>query len=460
MSKYISFGSWTSNYKYLFITSIFLALFNFFNGIWYDSNSDYSINLFPTGKFSAHFLIHQMYLYFVCFLAACIIIILENILDFQNKKEKRESSTLIEPSSLNTYINLIGTKLGRKKFSILYKALLAFIIFSTEQFLLINSMFFGFIYFWIFELYFIALLYLKIFKIDIYRHQYLAFTINIISIILNIIKILLTIAEKDVKKAIYVKYWWLIFIAIILYLIYSISISYALFCLKHIFNLDFIPVSHFVLIYGFIGTIACAILSTIFTFNSCGKKTYNSFEIRDYICKIIDNNNQTYFENFNIYFSETWKICEESEIRNEIIACIFKYISFSIHKYYEMKTVDSLTPFHRIFSSAVYYCSEIIFILIFNFNKIIKDDNKYLKAKIALDCFACAICLIAVLIYLEIIEINFCNLNYNLRKNIIIRGINNDSENLEIDINSSFNEEEKNNDENDNNTVELSEIYN
>ena len=83
-----------------------------------------------------------------------------------------------------------------------------------------------------------------------------------------------------------------------------------------------------------------------------------------------------------------------------------------------------------------------------------------MKAKIALDCFACAICLIAVLIYLEIIEINFCNLNYNLRKNIIIRGINNDSENLEIDINSSFNEEEKNNDENDNNTVELSEIYN
>ena len=36
------------------------------------------------------------------------------------------------------------------------------------------------------------------------------------------------------------------------------------------------------------------------------------------------------------------------------------------------------------------------------------------------------LCIITFFIYSEIIELNFCNLNYDIRKNIILRGLDND----------------------------------
>ena len=39
-----------------------------------------------------------------------------------------------------------------------------------------------------------------------------------------------------------------------------------------------------------------------------------------------------------------------------------------------MKIVESLTPFHRIISNAIYYCGEIIYILIIKIIEIVNDD--------------------------------------------------------------------------------------
>ena len=125
-----------------------------------------------------------------------------------------------------------------------------------------------------------------------------------------------------------------------------------------------------------------------------------------------------------------------------------------------MKIVESLTPFHRIISNAIYYCGEIIYILIIKIIEIVNDDNKYFKVKLSIDFFGFLFCIIAFLIYSEIIEINLCNLNYNLRKNIIIRGINNDS--MRLDLDKSFltdKEEENDKESNETNSYELSSIY-
>ena len=54
------------------------------------------------------------------------------------------------------------------------------------------------------------------------------------------------------------------------------------------------------------------------------------------------------------------------------------------------------------------------------------------------------------LIYTEIVELNFCKFNYNLRKNIILRGILNDSNQYKLDsysLNSENGEEENEKDE-------------
>ena len=442
MSKYITFGNWNSNYKYIFISIIFIALHYIIGGIGYDSNPHYYIDFFPIGEFSGNYLIHETYLYFVCIIVSFIFIFFEKYLNYKRKKEKGKiNKALSEKSSHKGSIKLIYKKIEGKRISKFFILFIIFIIVLMEQFSIMFFRFFLHMYFWMVELYFIAFLYKKLFKMEIYKHQYLAFAINVISIILTFIKVFLTLAENDEKKALYVKYWWLIFIGPLIFLIHAFLVSYSVVQLKSIFYLKFIPVSQIILIYGILGFILCLLLSIIFTFNSCGNKIENNFEVKDYICGIINNDNQTFIENIEVYFSENWKKCENFEKRNEIIISIFKNIFFAIHKYFEMKILENLTPFHRIFSSSVFNCTEIIVLFLFKIN-IINGENKYFKSKIIIDIFADLICVISFFIYLEIIELTFCDLSKNLRKNIIIRGSINDSDILDLDKSSLLDDED------------------
>ena len=90
------------------------------------------------------------------------------------------------------------------------------------------------------ELYILALLNLKIFKIQIYSHQKLAFAINFISVILNIVTVIFTYNEKNEKKAIYIKYWWTVFIGIFVYLLYSFFLSFTFINIKKLIDLKFV----------------------------------------------------------------------------------------------------------------------------------------------------------------------------------------------------------------------------
>ena len=100
MSKYITLGSWNSNYKYIFITYIFLVLYGILNGTGYDSNPDYYINILPSGQFSAHYLIHQIYLYFICIIFSVIIILFETFLEYKRKKEKKIKFSINKTKSI------------------------------------------------------------------------------------------------------------------------------------------------------------------------------------------------------------------------------------------------------------------------------------------------------------------------------------------------------------------------
>ena len=62
--------------------------------------------------------------------------------------------------------------------------------------------------FWMIDLFIFAFLNLKIYNIEIYRHQHMALLINSISVILNLMVVFLTFAENKEEKALYVKHWW------------------------------------------------------------------------------------------------------------------------------------------------------------------------------------------------------------------------------------------------------------
>ena len=105
-------------------------------------------------------------------------------------------------------------------------------------------------------------------------------------------------------------------------------------------------------------------------------------------------------------------------------------ISFFLQKYFSIMIIKYLTPVHVGFLVPMrYFFTKII---LFTYNTIVhfaKSDKKifywdsmeYLKQKFIFDTFGDIISFIGFLVYLEIIELNFCNLNINLRKNIILR---------------------------------------
>ena len=175
------------------------------------------------------------------------------------------------------------------------------------------------------ELYILALLNLKIFKIQIYSHQKLAFAINFISVILNIVTVIFTYNEKNEKKAIYIKYWWTVFIGIFVYLLYSFFLSFTFINIKKLIDLKFVSLHIILFLYGFFGFIFCSIFCIITTFVHCED------ESAKYIFIISDEDNKAYIDSYKIYYNN-WHTADSSKKLYEVIIIIFGRLFFSLYK--------------------------------------------------------------------------------------------------------------------------------
>ena len=121
---------------------------------------------------------------------------------------------------------------------------------------------------------------------------------------------------------------------------------------------------------------------------------------------------------------------------------IFKFFAL----YFDLLIIKNLTPVHMIFYSSLYYF-VIKLIAIFH-NKI--KINYFFKGsgemdninfcKFILDISGNFFAIFGFLIYLEIIELGFCKLNYNLRKFISKRSLDEITQNIDYD---GFNEEDE-----------------
>ena len=123
---------------------------------------------------------------------------------------------------------------------------------------------------------------------------------------------------------------------------------------------------------------------------------------------------------------------------------ICKFFAF----YYDILIIQYLTPIHYIFYGCIYYSSIKIIALFYNkikTNHFFNENEENNKEKFYiyfLDLSGNILAIFGFLIYLEIIEFEFCNLNYNSRKSIIKRSINDVAQSIDYD---SFNEEGKKN---------------
>ena len=183
--------------------------------------------------------------------------------------------------------------------------------------------------------------------------------------------------------------------------------------------------------------------------------------------EIKDNNivvTKKYLESFSVYgdnAEDFW------DVLVEIIVIIIGMITTFFYRYNFMMIIKNLTPAHIIFLSPIYFFIFKIVLVFGNLIIRIFDKgtlmNNYtvesIKEIFALDILGDVFSFIGFLIYLEIIELNFCNLNFNLRKNITQRGVDETIsfiDNDNGDLNESLNEEiERNESEKENNNKSL-----
>lgn len=205
----------------MYLSILLLIIHKILLGYSFDNEP---IILLDNDTFSNHYLIHEIFKYFSCFIVALISTIKEKIdqkKDLAEKNVKDEKNLSKHSFTLISHFTIIYRETIEKNKIINSKML----IFSTfflnivlEQMIIIFRKFFVPMDFWMIELFIVAFLNKKIYKIQIYKHQKMAFIFIFISIFFNLLTVILTISEKNEEKALYVGN------------IYSIIIAYFIFC--------------------------------------------------------------------------------------------------------------------------------------------------------------------------------------------------------------------------------------
>ena len=193
-------------------------------------------------------------------------------------------------------------------------------------------------------------------------------------------------------------------------------------------DLKFISQVKLLILYGIIGFAFTSITCTIETFSKCiGNE-------KEFFCKIYepyetsaDNNNETnannktndrYIENI-IFFIKDFQRINDRGKKIEIVIIFIRVLFNFFSLYFDMLVIKYLTPMHFLFGSLIYlFLTEITQLI-----KPKNDDESYLPSITILNIIAFVCTFIGFMIYLEIIELNFCKLNYNLRKYINERSI-------------------------------------
>jgi len=408
---------------YIFLSTFFLLINKFFIGYTYDEEADLEIKILDNGIFKEHYLIHQIFQYLFCIILSFILFLKEKcgqckkVENLSEDKINQELSNHIKSmGSLVSELTLIYRKKYEKDSSKCQKLFIVvtFIIYIIlEQTKIIFKKFFPHMDFWMVELYIVAFLNYKLFKLSIYKHQVFAFVINLFSIILNFITVGLTMNEDDENKALYAKYEWLVIISFLIYCLYAFGLSYTFINIKKLMDLKFISFNVILLVYGITGFIFCICFCLLVGNFHCEN------DIAKYIFKVTDmTNNQTYIDNFNIYYNSLTDASSDIIIK-EVFMVLASSISYAFYKLFTFKVIEDLTILHKIFSYPLYYFGQKFIFLCLKVYKI-KDAN--ITYKFITDLLSDIFSIIGYLIYIEIIEINVFNCNYNLRKNISLRG--------------------------------------
>ena len=430
MKKYITFGNWNKDYLYIIAACISYILFDVTNGCGYYY---YTLQL-SDSKFSGHIYIHKLFNYSLILICSFLFYLYEKVRDKNKNKKKEESkddySKVDELTNFNS-IALIHHDVSyytNKKISNKFVFLIIFLYVVFDYIDQMVGQYFSFGDFWMVDLLIMAYLCNKMLKMKIYQHQLFAIYLVSIPFILKTATIILLFSdeknylkndktnykydnESTLLKSLFVVHAWLFPISFIIYFIKMIMDSYIIISIKKIMDLKYVSISKILIIYGGFGTLFTALFCLVTTYIPCGKRNNDVYDIYDYQFLVVDDEGNRFIENYKVYFGQYF-------LKDLLLFSFIRGIENGLYKLFLLKYVQNLNPVFKSFSYSLIYIMH-KFILVFQVKS--NEPMKYLNARFFLDFASDFAAIIGFLIYLEIIELNFCNLNLNLRKYIIIR---------------------------------------
>ena len=455
MAKYVSCGKCDIHIKYILLSVLFSCICTVLFGYGYcnESHSIHIAQLYPekTKKtqesLSTHIIIHNLYRNFFILI---ISIILYNYEKYSSRSEKIEKTA--QNASIKLIYDNIESKLEKKT---IVNIIIVMILFNIHDILTIFYFTFDLSYLdlFILELPLFAYFNYKILNTKIFSHHKCSMYSSVIICLTTKISSLFEYAfYENYKDAIYNKHKFLYFVGISSYLIIITLRAYCVTEIKVFIDIKYISANKILAIYGFIGILINIIIMLIFSYNKCA--TVNDIDI--HLCNVVDDNSdryEAYFENIFIYFKTLNDSINDGRYYEVIIEALISLIGSLSHYgyiYFYFLVVKYLSTIHLIFQSFTYSFSVRVLTFIFSFIKKtpFNQSNFYLSDFIIAlisDSYAG----LSIFIYLELIELNFCNLNYNLRRRIISR-----SED-ELDIKNNYLLDERDTESEDSNSHEL-----
>ena len=457
--KLISFGRFNKYHMYSIFSIIFMKLKDVITGYNYNDSFITVFKKDNRGLYNKGNLINYIFCYIGTFILSLIFYIFEtkNYRRNSKKSKKEEEKKLNDKELLEgkiVYLHYEKNKNFIYSKNTFYIFLLLIFLWILEEHLIEIFVCLKDLDFWAFEIIITSLLNSKMFHLEIYRHHILVYIINVIPIILKIFPIILSFIDEGnnnnnnndnneycynntkndegcTLKNLYVIFWWLVPAGFFTYIGLITLRAFVNSKLKWFMDLRYMSGNKILMIYGLLGIILCSIVCTFTTLLECEETTSNNKNLYDYICVVkdtinnTDNNSTThlkYFDNFKSYFTNL-NLFE--------LTIFFQIIFFFLNKYFSILIIKYLTPVHLILSIPAYYIIQKIILII---NTLIRNQNfsifndkreyNFRVEKLVFDSSGDLVSIIGLFIYLEIIELNFCKLNYNLRRNIITRGSN------------------------------------
>ena len=417
---------------------IIIALLTVLNFCLYGLNHNeiFPVIMFCDEKFSNHYLIHELWSYIGTFLFAF----------FCNLNEiKTLAPKTFERTNRKTWIKLIyydnkySNQDMTKKYLFFYILTIFFWVLVEQTIETIYLKLFQDLDFWMFELIILAFLNKIVFyNSKIYRHQILAIIMTFFPALLKFFSIKKSFSDNTYDRDNYTGklpiYYrtdpsFRIPIGILLYILLISLRSCVNLILKWYMDLKYISHNQILTVYGGIGTIVYGIICLKTTFFACKSESYDkvSIDYCNYLAQVKKYHNgitDYYYDNFKIYF----KTLFDSNVKDrlwELFIIVLGIGIFFFKKKYSLLVIHYLNPVYIIFSIPFRFLVQKMASLIWampekNHEKITKDQIKIYK--LLLDTSGDIISFFGFLIYLGILVLDFCNLDFYIVPNIMKRG--------------------------------------